>query len=498
MKYFIVGVTVLLIFSMTGCGGVSHKSPEKVTEELINAYANGKEKKVKDCYNEKKDTEDSLQSEITATIKYFQAHNTKKVNIQECDIISENDKYPTTFSEINEQLLEYEGLGGYLRIRHDRSTRYIDYISEWTEANAQILDFGKNLTDYTQTDDSDDIATYVIPLGCRMSETEYSYNDGYFKTSDTTVNKDKEYFTKSDNGYSSCGDLKAFESGKTYYEYSEELDESNLSLTLEGLSNLKYDEAGYIKNGDCIYCEEAVKKYGWIGVTYENTDIKDRETLLSRGTVVLKELISPKRTIEIKAIDMHLVNPEIKPIRIGEYVRVRSKPHNLDSYFLCTSISLDLDNPENSSYTLGTTFDTLTGQQNKRIKLLNASINSTYEEAAKLTEQEKRNAMKAADALKNANAAQEAASSAVKSILETYAVSNSPTDVPEDTTDSGEEMPLTGLKEGVKQLFKDLQNACDGNIRLVSARRWAVDESGKKVEGNAFVMKNGLYKCKNA
>ena len=59
-------------------------------------------------------------------------------------------------------------------------------------------------------------------------------------------------------------------------------------------------------------------------------------------------------------------------------------------------------------------------------------------------------------------------------------------------------MPLTGLKEGVKQLFKDLQTACDGNIRLVSARRWAVDESGKKVDGNAFVMKNGLYKCKNA
>ena len=71
-------------------------------------------------------------------------------------------------------------------------------------------------------------------------------------------------------------------------------------------------------------------------------------------------------------------------------------------------------------------------------------------------------------------------------------------DVPEETIDSGGEMPLTGLKEELKQLFEDLQNACDGNIRLVSARRWAVDESGKKVDGNAFVMKNGLYKCKNA
>ena len=124
MKYFIVGVTVLLIFSMTGCGGVSHKSPEKVTEELINAYANGKEKKVKDCYNEKKDTEDSLQSEITATIKYFQAHNTKKVNIQECDIISENDKYTyvyITYNMVLEDDQEYPCIGTYMIGKKDKS-----------------------------------------------------------------------------------------------------------------------------------------------------------------------------------------------------------------------------------------------------------------------------------------------------------------------------------------------------------------------------------------
>ena len=71
-------------------------------------------------------------------------------------------------------------------------------------------------------------------------------------------------------------------------------------------------------------------------------------------------------------------------------------------------------------------------------------------------------------------------------------------DASDETTDSGGEMPLTGLKPELEQLFYDLQDACDRNIRLVSARRWAVDESGKKVDGNAFVMKNGLYKCKNA
>ena len=47
-KYIIAGIIALLVFAVTGCGGVSHKSPEKVTEELIQAYVGDKEKNVKD------------------------------------------------------------------------------------------------------------------------------------------------------------------------------------------------------------------------------------------------------------------------------------------------------------------------------------------------------------------------------------------------------------------------------------------------------------------
>ena len=356
-------------------------------------------------------------------------------------IYRESTKYPTTWKEIGEKLLD--DLGGYLRIRHEGDTRYIDYLSEWTDTNTQILDFGKNLTDYTQTDDSESIATFVVPLGARMSDTEYSYNDGYYQTTDKTMSSEKEYYTKSDNGYTKVSDdVTSFEAGVTYYEYFELFDESSLSLTITGLDNKEYDTEGYRKSGDIIYCESAVQKYGWIGVTYENTDITTKEQLVSKSIIALKELISPKRTIEIKAVDMHLVNPDINPIRIGEYVRVRSKPHNLDSYFLCTSIDLDLNNPENSTYTLGTTFDTLTGQQNKRIKLLNATINQTYEQAEKLTEKEKQNAQSTNEALKKSNAATETAKDAkdaatdaknntIVKVIDEYAVSDSTTDPPQ-------------------------------------------------------------------
>lgn len=63
--------------------------------------------------------------------------------------------------------------------------------------------------------------------------------------------------------------------------------------------------------------------------------------------------------------------------------------------------------------------------------------------------------------------------------------------------DSGTDMPLTGLKPELKTVYRALKAICP-NINLVSARRWAVDENGNRVDGNAFVKKNGLYKCCNA
>lgn len=446
-------------------------------------------------------------------------------------IFRENNDYPTTIDEISDQLLNHDSIGGYIRTRHENGIRYIDYLSEWTDTNTQIFDFGINLTDYTQTDDSDSIATFIVPLGAPMSDTEYSYNDGYFKTGDETMNLEKEYYTKSYNqsakiaqfvegvtyyekyvrtfptsdsspvegieyytrkmddkgqysyerqdiskflsgvtyyeqedyytettdrfptdaktyytmseGYSKVSGLGRFRKLDEYYEYSEDLDESSLPLTLAGSADGSYDEQGYIKLNDMVYSLDATDKYGWIGVTYKDSDIKVKEDLRKVATTALKKYISPKRTIEIKAVDMHLVNPEMKPLKIGEYVRVRSRPHNLDSYFICTSISLDLNNPENSLYTLGNTYDTLTGEQNKRINVLNRFINTQYDAVAAISKEAKAAAKEAAMSIGpiriDAQKAKEAADSAVVSVEEEYAVSDSEITVP--TGDWSKETP---------------------------------------------------------
>ena len=59
-------------------------------------------------------------------------------------------------------------------------------------------------------------------------------------------------------------------------------------------------------------------------------------------------------------------------------------------------------------------------------------------------------------------------------------------------------IPLTGLKDYMKDIYRSIYEAADGNVRLVSARRWAADEYGNKIDGNAFIKKNGYYKCMNA
>lgn len=308
-------------------------------------------------------------------------------------------KYQTTGEVISKMLDEY---GGVLRVKRLNGVRYLDYLREWEDANAQVFDFGVNLTDFMKTDDALDLKTYVIASGAKLADTEYDHDRGYRETGDASPVEGTEYFTFEDGDYSSCSELEAFEPGVTYYVYNKALDESQNLVTLEGLPDGPYD-ADLWKQGDVLYSRSAVEKYGWIGGSYSNADVTTREGLLDAAVLALKEKMSPQRVIEIQGVDLSLVNPEFKPIRVGEYVRVRSKPHGFDSYMLCTGVSLDLNSPDASTYTLGTTFDKLTGQQNRRINALNGTINQSYENAAALSEEAKQAAKDAAKEAAEAN-----------------------------------------------------------------------------------------------
>lgn len=173
-KYFITGIIVLLALCVTGCGGVSHKSPEKVTEELIQSYADNKEERVKDCYNQKDSTEETLQAEITATLNYFQAHSAKSLKMGSCEILSEKENYTyvyITYNLVLDDDQEYPCVGTYMVGKQDK-----DY---YILAPSQI-------TDDMRTQAASDYAKFM---------TTDTYKE-YTKAYDTFIKKNPGYEEK--------------------------------------------------------------------------------------------------------------------------------------------------------------------------------------------------------------------------------------------------------------------------------------------------------------
>lgn len=72
-------------------------------------------------------------------------------------------------------------------------------------------------------------------------------------------------------------------------------------------------------------------------------------------------------------------------------------------------------------------------------------------------------------------------------------------DVKVDNGQEGGEVNLEGTKSFMKDIWNSILVATGNAVKLVSARRYAVDENNNVVEGNAFVkLESGKYKCKSS
>ena len=148
-KYILSGIIFLIMFSMMGCG-VNHKSPEGVVSSMIESYAKGKDKKVKDCYNAKKDASEELQTEIDAVTKYFKAQKAKKISVADCDILSESDSYTYVYVIYHFELEDgqiYPCIGTYMT-RQEDGKYYVIPASEITEdmSKQAATDYAKFMT----------------------------------------------------------------------------------------------------------------------------------------------------------------------------------------------------------------------------------------------------------------------------------------------------------------------------------------------------------------
>lgn len=219
----------------------------------------------------------------------------------------ENVAYWETFKEIDEKLLS--AYGGYLRVRIDGGVMYLDWLKEYSAADAKEIRFGVNLVDLRDKNDAAEIFTILRPLGASVVE------DGEFK------------------------------------------EPINIKTVNDGL--------------DYIEDEEAVAKYGRIWRTQTWPDVEDPHLLLQKGQEYMK-IGMELRTITLNAIDMHFISGSAEAIRVGDKVHILSQPHGIDLEKVCCKIEIDLVNPENTLYTFGEPPKTLTDSTVKAEKELDS------------------------------------------------------------------------------------------------------------------------------
>lgn len=234
--------------------------------------------------------------------EYINNHNAqveeaKRFNVGMVTVTDSNDSiycytnYNSTMTELKEDLVD--DLGGFFRIRHVDGVRYLDYLAESPNTNTQVVKIGKNLMDFSTNIDSSDIATAIIPLGCRLENSPVEGLDARLTIGD--VNDGKDY----------------------------------------------------------VYSVDAVNTYGWIYKTVEWDDVTVASRLKTKGEKYLTDIQFENMVIEAKAVDLHLTDKDIEQFKISDQIRVVSKPHGLDRYFRLTKMTINLNNPENTTITLG-------------------------------------------------------------------------------------------------------------------------------------------------
>lgn len=159
--------------------------------------------------------------------------------------------------------------------------------------------------------------------------------------------------------------------GKNLLELEEFIDASEvktiiipLGATIEGT-----DERLTIKsvNNGKDYLENAtgISLFGKIETSEGWDDITVAANLKTAAQSRLNDLIAEAVTLNVSAVDLSLLSVDSDKLRLGEYNRVLSAPHNMDGYFQCSRMELNLGDPRQNKYTFGNPRMTLTDSINR-------------------------------------------------------------------------------------------------------------------------------------
>lgn len=221
----------------------------------------------------------------------------KQFRLGSVTVVDNNDSvykytnWESTLEVIKTDLIDT--YGGHLRIRKVNGIKYLDYLQDYPNTNSQVIQFGDNLLEFTEDMVASDIATAIIPLGASLDEAEIEGLESYLT-------------------------IKEINGGKDY-----------------------------------VYSQQAVNNYGWVFKKVRWDDVHVPENLKRKGEQYLSDTQFADITLEVSAVDLHMLNVDYERIKLLDEIRVVSEGNGLDRFFPVTEMTIELDKPSNNTFTLG-------------------------------------------------------------------------------------------------------------------------------------------------
>lgn len=218
-----------------------------------------------------------------------------------------------------------------------------------------------------------------------MNEKLLEILGGHFETGEENGSRYIDYLSTYENTASQI-----IEFGKNLLDITQFITSEDVATRIIplGKKDEEYLTIKSVNDGlDYIQDNSAVALFGVIEKIVVFEDVTQASNLLTKGQSYLNEVINKTVSIEVNTADLHNLDVNIEAFRIGEYVRVISRPHNLDRYFLVSKLHLELDKLSACTMTLGATFKSFTQKQIEAEKQLNINVVSAVNNATEAKQQ---------------------------------------------------------------------------------------------------------------
>lgn len=253
--------------------------------------------------------------------------------------------------------------------------------------------------------------------------------------------------------------------------YGAKDEETGEHVTIESVN----EGLDFIQDYDAVALRGVIAKaVYWDDVTLPENLLRKAQQYLAKNRLIVTSL-------ELTAVDLSALDKNINSFRIGDVIRVRSKPHGIDDDYSLTEQSLDFLHPANDQVTLGKTIATLTGsdaagdrQNAQGIQKVERTILKDYNLNVAVAVEETKVTL--------ASLIQQTSEELRLEVSEQYATN--------DDVESAISTSMTQLSDSFNFLFTELQTIVDANDaeareQLTTIQKYIRFENGNIVLGES-------------